>query len=331
LPYIYEADHLQDWEAQFFWTPRKPVGYVDPKTDKSRYYDGLDETKTIPDERKDTVLGPPLGEQLTDILINYLFFPNFTLPAKKDASELPDLKPRFVVWQSGIGANKGIGMTKENERNAMEVLRLLLALSSRAMYIAPSMEQILKNMLFVADQEIDVVAEMDIRPLTYLATQSDRQVILNTICSLLNTVSLLIIRDETYSHKLVQGHCRVLAWISSVFSIISAASYTTAVSPDHWRNVFADPCRAQVLKYNQNPWSFPIDLSGTTKDSKQPLVIYCLQFLLVLITYPVPNNGANEFRKALGRLHRAEDFQFIVEGLRQILMQPVRWPDLPFG
>lgn len=79
----------------------------------------------------------------------------------------------------------------------------------------------------------------------------------------------------------------------------------------------------QVLKYNQNPWTFPIDLGGATKDSKQPLVTCCLQFLLVLITYPVPNNGANEFRKALGRLHRAEDFQFIVEGVRQILIQPV--------
>lgn len=60
-----------------------------------------------------------------------------------------------------------------------------------------------------------------------------------------------------------------------------------------------------------------------TKDHKQPLVTGCLELLLVLISYPVPNDGPNEFRKALGRLHRAEDFQFIVEGLRQILMQPV--------
>ena len=59
------------------------------------------------------------------------------------------------------------------------------------------------------------------------------------------------------------------------------------------------------------------------KDTKQPLVICCLHFILVLVTYPAPNDGSNEFRKALGRLHRAEDFQFIVEGLRQILMQPM--------
>ncbi|KAK3707770.1 hypothetical protein LTR37_011947 [Vermiconidia calcicola] len=247
LPYIYEAEHLHDWEEQFFWTPRKPVSYVDPKNNKSKYFDGLDETKAVSEEQRDTPLGPPLGEQLVDILINYLFFPNFTLPARKDASGLPELKPSYIVWQSGIGANKGVGMTKENEKNAVEVLRLLLALSSRALYHAAG-----------------IVAERDNKPLTYLITQSDRQVTLNTICSLLNT----------------------------------------------------------VLKYNQNPWTFPIDLGGPTKDTKQPLVTSCLQFLLVLITHPVPNNGANEFRKALGRLHRAEDFQFIVEGLRQILIQP---------
>ena len=82
-------------------------------------------------------------------------------------------------------------------------------------------------------------------------------------------------------------------------------------------------CGIQVLKYNQNSWTFPIDIGATMKDPKQPLVTYALQFLLVLVTHPVPKNRANEFRKALGRLHRAEDFQFIVEGLRQILMQPV--------
>ncbi|KAK5166734.1 uncharacterized protein LTR77_008278 [Saxophila tyrrhenica] len=247
LPYIYEADHLNDWEAQFFWAPRKPAEYVNPKSGQKKYFDGLNETKTVPEQQKDAVLGPPLGEQLLDILINYLFFPNFTLPPRNDDNGLPELKPKFVVWQSGIGANKGVGMSKENERNAMEVLRLLLALSSRAMYLAPG-----------------IVAEKDVKPLTYLTTQSDRQVILNTLCSLLNT----------------------------------------------------------VLKYHQNPWGFSIDLSAANKDSKQALVTYSLQFLLVLITYPVPNNGANEFRKALGRLHRAEDFQFICEGLRQILMQP---------
>lgn len=137
LPFIYEADHLSEWEDNFFWQPRKPIFYPDPKSDGRIYYDGLSE-KVIPEDRKSSVLGQPLGQQLIDILINYLFFPGFTLPAKKDANGLPDLRPVYTVWNSGIGANKGVGMTKENEKNAVEVIRLLLVLASRSMYFAPS-------------------------------------------------------------------------------------------------------------------------------------------------------------------------------------------------
>lgn len=59
------------------------------------------------------------------------------------------------------------------------------------------------------------------------------------------------------------------------------------------------------------------------KDPKQLLVTYALQFLLVLIIYPVPNNQPNAFRKSLGRLHRVEDFQFIQQGITLVLTQPV--------
>lgn len=137
LPFIYEAEHLTDWEDQFFWQPRKPASYPDPKSDGRIYCDGLN-GKVIPEGRKNSEIGPPLGHLLIDILINYLFFPGLTLPPKKDANGLPDLKPVFTVWNSGIGANKGIGMTKENEKNALEVVRLLLVLASRSMYYLPS-------------------------------------------------------------------------------------------------------------------------------------------------------------------------------------------------
>lgn len=60
-----------------------------------------------------------------------------------------------------------------------------------------------------------------------------------------------------------------------------------------------------------------------TKDPKQLLVTYSLQFLLVLIIYPVPNEQPNAFRKSLSRLHRAEDFQFIQQGITLVLTQPV--------
>lgn len=47
--------------------------------------------------------------------------------------------------------------------------------------------------MIVADLSAGLVAERDNKPLTYLTTQSDRAIVLNTICSLLNTVCLQVV------------------------------------------------------------------------------------------------------------------------------------------
>lgn len=56
---------------------------------------------------------------------------------------------------------------------------------------------------------------------------------------------------------------------------------------------------------------------------------YAFQLLLVLILYPIPDqNGLgaqkNYYRHFLGRLHRPQDFQFIVDGMTRILHQPLQ-------
>lgn len=82
-----------------------------------------------------------------------------------------------------------------------------------------------------------------------------------------------------------------------------------------------------TMKYNPATWRVPYD-HVVWKDPKQGLVIYSLQFLLVLLLYPIPEEGygpapKNYYRHFLGRLHRPEDFQFIAEGMTRILSQPV--------
>ena len=66
-----------------------------------------------------------------------------------------------------------------------------------------------------------------------------------------------------------------------------------------------------------------------SKDPKQILVTYSLQFLLALLLYPIPETpGAatskNYYRHFLGRVHRPQDFQFIVDGMTRILNQPLQ-------
>jgi hypothetical protein len=149
LPYIYEADHLAAWEAKFFWEARKATWVWDKKYNRrGPLFDGLNPSKKLAEGSEDQEIDRPLGERLIDLLINYLFLPGFALPKKVDANGNPDSHISYSIWQSGIGCKQSQGMTKENERNAMEVLRLLLTLSSRTMYL-PSSECILSN-IFMA-------------------------------------------------------------------------------------------------------------------------------------------------------------------------------------
>ncbi|KAI1132000.1 high-temperature-induced dauer-formation protein-domain-containing protein [Nemania abortiva] len=83
-----------------------------------------------------------------------------------------------------------------------------------------------------------------------------------------------------------------------------------------------------TLKYNPASWRVPIN-TLVFKDPKEVLVTYTLQFLLVILLYPVPESPTgstpkNYYRHFLGRLHRPQDFQFILDGMTRILNQPMQ-------
>lgn len=83
-----------------------------------------------------------------------------------------------------------------------------------------------------------------------------------------------------------------------------------------------------TLKYNPATWRVPYN-ALVFKDPKQVLVTYTLQFLLVTVLYPIPEQPGvttpkNFYRHFLGRLHRPQDFQFIVDGMTRILNQPLQ-------
>ncbi|KKA27063.1 hypothetical protein TD95_002468 [Thielaviopsis punctulata] len=81
-----------------------------------------------------------------------------------------------------------------------------------------------------------------------------------------------------------------------------------------------------TLKYNPTSWRVPYN-SLVLKDTKQALATYSLQLLLILLLYPIPeghSTAKNVYRHFLGRLHRPQDFQFMVDGMTRILNQPLQ-------
>ncbi|PTU17774.1 hypothetical protein P175DRAFT_0465913 [Aspergillus ochraceoroseus IBT 24754] len=251
LPYVYEADHLEDWEEKFFWTRRRKKTRAaqlatDVLFDEANGQDGQDQPSPRDRDYEDV---KPLAEELIDTLMDLLFYSDFTIP------RLPSAKGNvsYSIWQSGVGCNTSMGSSKEFENNRSEVLRLLLTLTGKAMYMSSSLLPV-----------------QGVKAITYITTSQEKQAVLTLLCSLLNT----------------------------------------------------------AIKYNPASWRVPYD-HVVWKDPRQILVIYCLQFLLVLLLYPVPEDGRgtppkNYYRHYFGRLHRPQDFQFLVDGMTRILNQPMQ-------
>lgn len=109
----------------------------------------------------------PLAEELIDTLIDLLFFADFTLPRQANSKS----KVSYAIWQSGVGCNTSVGTSKEFDNNRIEILRLLLTLTSRSMYMSATM-----------------LPAQGVKAITYIVTCPDKQVVLSVLCSLLNTV-----------------------------------------------------------------------------------------------------------------------------------------------
>ncbi|KAJ5716507.1 hypothetical protein N7493_008418 [Penicillium malachiteum] len=251
LPFVYEAEHLEDWEDKFFWARRKRrtrqaqiAGEV--LFDEAQPEDQQERSSPYGEEYEDV---KPLGEELIDTLLDLLFFADFTIPVLPTAKS----KISYSIWQSGVGCNTAMGSNKTLENNRCEILRLLLTMTGKAMYMPAN-----------------TLPVQGVKAITYITTCQDKQAVLTTLCSLLNT----------------------------------------------------------AMKYNPASWRVPYD-HVVWKDPKQILVIYCLQLLLVLLLYPIPEDGRgsppkNYYRHYFGRLHRPQDFQFLVEGMTRILNQPMQ-------
>jgi High-temperature-induced dauer-formation protein len=280
LPFVYEKESLEDWEERFFWGKRRCRkrrarnaarrgdveaevlfdGSAAPSSPSPERLDSQEHHANSQDPADEFEDAKPLAEELLDTLIDLLFYSSFTLPQTSPGKP----KVPYSIWQSGVGCHTSIPSTKEYESNRAEVLRLLLVMCSKSLYMRP-----------------DVVVAKGVRSITYLTTSDDKQVVLSVLCSLLNTC---------------------LKW--------NPASWTSSA--------------LRVVPVEQ------LGLSGAVgADTRELLVSYCLQFLLVLIVYAIPETQHNVppknfYRHFLGRLHRPQDFQFLVDGMSRILNQPLQ-------
>lgn len=136
LPYVYEAEHLEGWEENFFWARRRRLARRaqisgEVLFDEAQPENQEEGTSPRPDNYEDV---KPLAEELIDTLIDLLFFVDFTIPRLPTAKS----KVSYSIWQSGVGCNTAMGSSKAYESNRCEILRLMLTLTGKAMYLPSS-------------------------------------------------------------------------------------------------------------------------------------------------------------------------------------------------
>ncbi|KAJ7489937.1 high-temperature-induced dauer-formation protein-domain-containing protein [Mycena galericulata] len=231
--------------------------------------DGEAKDAAAPQKTKEKKQLPSLGERLFSSIIDLLFCCGFTLPTK---IQVDHYKINYVIWEKGIGSTSDPGSSHAYDSNKTEVLRLLLVLLSRQIYVSP--------------------AALFSKPSLYtlhMVQKTPRRDVLTVLCSLLNT------------------------------AMNSSMAIPTSLGG-----------MAGKLPYNH--------LVFKGEDPRSSLVGICLQVLCVLLDFQsgpardkpmgtdeanpsAPTARTNAFRYFLMKLHRTQDFAFILDGIVGILEQ----------
>ncbi|KAJ3548434.1 hypothetical protein NMY22_g1266 [Coprinellus aureogranulatus] len=211
---------------------------------------------------------PSLGEKLFNNLIDLMFCCGFTLSPK---IQVDHHKINYVIWEKGVGSTSDSAFASQYENNKVEVLRLLLVLLSRQIYV-PAGSLFTKPSLYTL----------------HFVQKIPRRDVLTILCSLLNT-----------------------------------AMHGTAHSSD-----LSIGAVAGKLPYNH--------LVFKGEDPRVKLVGICFQVLCVLLDFQsgtakdigsqeertaAPTAKTNAFRYFLMKLHRTQDFEFILNGIHNVMLQ----------
>lgn len=144
-----------------------------------------DENKADAAAEEDEAIPIALGERLVRLAVELLFCSGFTLPWTEDQVEgaAQSAQPRrinYSIWEAGVGSSVDLpGTTRFHVSNRVEVLRLLLVLLSKSIYIpAHKQNSVVEPALKFAVQDLD------------------RGIMLPFLCSLINT-SITNARNST--------------------------------------------------------------------------------------------------------------------------------------
>lgn len=233
-----------------------------------------------------------------------MFLAGFTLPISFAAK---DSKVNYVIWENGVGSvMNNSGTFRDNEANRVEVLRLFTVLLSKSMYVSPT------HLLTNEDAW-----------LRFVTVKTERKIILVILCSLINTVCNY---DPTgwvpYNH--------VVNAAGSKEQLVNFCLIDLLILLD-----YRSPQQAEVLRQHDHQQS-----TTSSNQQQDPSSMMSHGEVLTLenpdatpkssveLEAFMPSTGDhrhddNAFRHYLSKLHRKEDFQFLMDGFHRLIINPM--------
>lgn len=207
----------------------------------------------------------------------------------------------YAIWENGVGSTIPISTYKDNESNRTEVLRLLAVLLSKSMYVPPS----------------QLLSKEDLW-LRFVAVNTERKVVLVILCSLMNTICNY---DPTgwvpYNH-VVNGGPREQLVSFCLTNLLILLDYRSPRQADlmrqHDHAIAASPTH-----------DLATDVQVLTIESTEAIPKTSVE-LEVFTPQPGEEHHKHEenaFRYYMSRLHRKQDFEFLMNGIHRLLINPM--------
>ncbi|KAL0139414.1 high-temperature-induced dauer-formation protein-domain-containing protein [Mucor lusitanicus] len=258
----------------------------------------VEKEKKNPDDKPEYDILPCRGELLLDLTTQALFLAGFTIPISLATKES---KVNYAIWEHGVGSTIPISTYKDNEANRTEVLRLLAVLLSKSMYVPPA----------------QLLSKEDLW-LRYVAVKLERKIVLVILCSLMNTICNY---DPTgwvpYNH-VVQGGPREQLVSFCLTNLLILLDYRSPQQADLMRQ------HDQVASPTSATTDLPASLEVLTLENPDAIPKTSVELEAFTPADQLANkHEENAFRHYMSKLHRDQDFKFLMDGIYRLLSNPM--------
>lgn len=293
------------------------------------------------------------------VIIQSLYLTGFTLPLTVTNSKDEKSRVVYAIWEDGVGSSKSLGSSREMDLNRTEVLRTLMMLFSKSMYTSPShtlaKEDLWLNYVVTkTERKIILVLLCSFMntackydplgwgvPYNHIMVANPREQLVATCLRV-----LLIVLDYRSPHAVELMHELDIQKNQHRHSFTAAAEKLVAdianppVSLDDHDHDLNTPTSPAVIdtastsdhteQQKKSPPS-PIDTTATTTDDDAtPAVLLptspvSAEMKSILSSVEEINDTHdNPFKHYLSKLHRTQDFKFLIDGIQRILLNPLQ-------